>query len=133
MKPNLKKGFSLIELIFVIAILGIIAAVAVPKLLDSRSEAVISTIKQDVATISSSIQSYHMINGSISKITDAVNVNTKTWVVNDLELQYNIDNENCIKMVIESSKLNITVNSQSSDLCKKISDAGVETISYDLY
>jgi prepilin-type N-terminal cleavage/methylation domain-containing protein len=52
MKKNLNKGFTLIELIIVMVILGIMAAVAVPKYLDSISnaeesaeDAVISSIR----------------------------------------------------------------------------------------
>ena len=67
MKPSLKKGFSLIELIFVIAVIGILAAIAVPKLLDSRSNAIVTTIKQDISTITNSIQSFYMLNNGIDK------------------------------------------------------------------
>ena len=52
MKTNKKNGFTLIELIIVMVILGIMAAVAVPRYLDSISnaeesaeDAVISTIR----------------------------------------------------------------------------------------
>ena len=75
LKIKVKKAFSLIELIFIISVLGIIAAVAVPKLLDSRSSAVVTTIKQDIVTITTSIQSYYMLNSGIEKITDSVNIN----------------------------------------------------------
>ena len=80
-KLKLQKAFSLIELIFVIAVLGIIATVAVPKLLDSRSGAIVTTIKQDISTITTAIQSHYMLNGKIEKITDSVNINEKNWII----------------------------------------------------
>ncbi|MEA1915121.1 MAG: prepilin-type N-terminal cleavage/methylation domain-containing protein, partial [Campylobacterota bacterium] len=60
-----KKAFSMIEMIFAIIIVGIIASIAVPKLLGSKDEATVSTIKQDVQTVISSVQTYYMVNGKI--------------------------------------------------------------------
>ncbi len=132
-KVNVKKGFSLIELIFVIAVLGIIAAVAVPKLLDSRSAAIVSTMKQDIATISTSIQSHYMVNNGIDKITDAVNVNTQTWNITDKEIIYKVDNNDCVKITIANNKLSVTIDESSSDLCQKIYDGGIRSTEYDLF
>lgn len=132
MKPSCKKGFSIIELIFVIAVLGIIAAVAVPKLLDTRSNAIVSTIKQDIATITTSIQSYYMINNKIDKISDSVNINESTWSVSDLKAVFSYENEECIVIEIVTNRLNVTINQDSSSVCEKLYEGGVRDISYEL-
>lgn len=133
MKPSLKKGFSIIELIFVIAVLGIIAAVAVPKLMDSRSSALVTTIKQDITTITTSIQSYQMINNKIEKITDSVNINSSTWNINDLKVEFFYDDNECVTIEIVSKKLNVTIDENSSSLCQKLYESGIRNVSYELY
>ena len=130
---NLKKGFTLLELVFVIAILGIIAAFAIPKLLDSRGDAIVSTVKQDVATISTSIQSYYMINNGISKITDAVNINDKLWQVSNKVIKYSVKNVDCITMTVSGSDLIVNIDSNSSDICQKLSDTGIKNVTYEMF
>ncbi|HZK02041.1 MAG TPA: prepilin-type N-terminal cleavage/methylation domain-containing protein, partial [Anaerovoracaceae bacterium] len=50
-RMNNKKGFTLIELIVVIAILGILIAIAVPRLAGFTGSAVQRTVLADVKTI----------------------------------------------------------------------------------
>ena len=54
MKMN-KNAFTMLEMIFVIVVLGILAAVAVPRFSASKTDATISKGKADVASIRSGI------------------------------------------------------------------------------
>ena len=74
----MKNAFTMIELIFVIVIIGIIAAVAVPILNATRDDAKISTIITNTHTVITDAKSFYTSKGNIkwkvAKITDMTDV-----------------------------------------------------------
>jgi general secretion pathway protein G len=57
-------GFTLIEVMVVVVILGILAAVIVPKIMSRPEQARIVKAKQDVTAIQSALDLYKLDNGS---------------------------------------------------------------------
>ncbi|QFR48533.1 type II secretion system protein [Sulfurimonas lithotrophica] len=73
MKKTKKNGFTMIEMVFVIVVLGILAAIAVPRFAVTRTDAQISKGRSDIASIRSGIineRQTRIIQGDSSWISD---------------------------------------------------------------
>lgn len=130
----MKGAFSLLELIFVIVILGIIASFAVPKFLDTKDRATASAIKRDVDTAINSIQAYYMLNQTINAISDAVTINVTNWILNpNTKLS---DKSGCLTLEIVTSSnvktLQLNLTTSTSSVCTKLRNTGLETKTYEL-
>ncbi len=60
---NQTRGFSLIEIMVVVVILGILSAIIVPKLMSRPDDARIVKAKQDILSIQTSLNLYKLDNG----------------------------------------------------------------------
>lgn len=129
----MKNGFSLLELIFSIVVISIIGAFAVPKYMDTRDQALASTIQRDIVSATSSIQSYYLVKGEISAFGDAINLNEKNWKIENKKATF-VDDENCAIIEIKDAenKLSITISPDAGDVCKVLDENGVKTQDIEL-
>jgi general secretion pathway protein G len=62
LRPARPRGFTLIEIMVVIVILGVLAALLVPRVLDRPDEARVVAAKSDVAAIMQALKLYRLDN-----------------------------------------------------------------------
>ena len=105
----MKKGFTMIELIFVIVILGILASVAIPRLAATRTDAAIATTVANLRTILSDAASYYAVKGEFGTVKwkDITNVPLQLYrdhpiTASDVATQHGAhlaaDGKNCISI-----------------------------------
>ncbi|CZE47548.1 type II secretion system protein [Campylobacter geochelonis] len=114
----MKRAFSMIELIFIIAILGILAAVALPRLSASRDDALVASAKLDLKTALSDVITYNLSQGRYSRnIKDMTNVDFKNS-------SFSVKGVKCLKFSFLGMKV-MQVDIDRSGLCDRVLSGSV--------
>ena len=116
----MKKGFTMIELIFVIVILGILASVAIPKLAATRDDAEVSKAATNLTTAISDIAAYYTASGNFATGSDdATKIGNMTNATDSTA-------KNVIKIktapcaTLETARNTITVTFENNTLCNTV-------------
>jgi prepilin-type N-terminal cleavage/methylation domain-containing protein len=93
LRGNNQKGFTLIELMIVIAIIGILAAIAIPNFIAYRDKAFCSYGEQDAQSVAAALASYFSEPDHTTTPTVAELINTEQLSTNNLPASISIDED----------------------------------------
>jgi len=65
LKKKIKRGFTLVEILIVVVILGILAAIVIPQFSQASSEANENRLKADLQTLRSQLQLYKVQHNDV--------------------------------------------------------------------
>jgi type IV pilus assembly protein PilA len=70
-----RKGFTLIELLIVVVIIGILAAIAIPKFANTKQKAIVASMKSDLRNLVTAQEAFFSDNNDYAGSTAAVQAN----------------------------------------------------------
>ena len=81
---RLRRGFTLIELLIVVVIIGVLAAIAIPKFQSTKGKANAATLRSDLRNLATSQEAYFYDNLTYTTNLTSLNVRltsgvTITW------------------------------------------------------
>jgi type IV pilus assembly protein PilA len=73
MTKSHKSGFTLIELLIVVVIIGILAAIAIPKFSTTKGQAFLAAMRSDLRNLATAEESYYYSNNAYSSNLGSLN------------------------------------------------------------
>jgi prepilin-type N-terminal cleavage/methylation domain-containing protein len=71
---KLRKGFTLIELLIVVVIIGILAAIAIPKFANTKGKAYITAMKSDLRNLVTAEEAFFSDSSSYTATIDSTHL-----------------------------------------------------------
>lgn len=131
----MRRGFTIIEIIFIIMIIGILALIAIPRLSATYDDAKITIALNNIGTLINDLSTYYTANEHYSSnLKDMSNIDdvnytvlwnpiTQRGVLTYYTLDNNSEPEPCVLFSIQNSEGNLTisnVSNPSGQICKSL-------------
>ncbi len=126
----MRNAFTMIELIFVIVLIGILSSIAIPRLSTTRDDAEAVKAAEEVRTLISDLAVYYTASGKFDRLGKMSNVTlvdagfhpfdgnltTKAYYANSAKT------EKCLGIQVSSTggDLNISAEGSTSTLCQQL-------------
>jgi type IV pilus assembly protein PilA len=125
LRGNNSQGFTLIELMIVIAIIGILAAIAIPNFIAYRDKAYCSKAETDAQSVLAALASYFSEPDNTS-IQGGV-----TTLIDQEELRLN--NPNMASVLEATGVITVEIGDESGRCPRSKDDTGAQTKTYFAY
>ena len=135
----MRRSFTMIEIVFVIVIISLLASIGIRKFIVSKDEAKAVTVGKDILTIRDAIMTYYYSHDdSLNAISQVVQYNKKIWNDTDpKKLVFEANDANCVSIGIvkdgyeEYLKIDVD-ESNLSRVCNMVRQIGVTDYQYTL-
>ena len=119
-----KKGFTLVEILIVVVILGILAAIVIPQFTDASTQAKESSLSADLQTVRSQIQLYKIQHGDQDPTDCAVGADDAAKFVSALTTETDKDGNAWVDQATSGTKYgrymkSIPLNSFAASGCMR--------------
>jgi prepilin-type N-terminal cleavage/methylation domain-containing protein len=81
MASRTRRGFTLIEMLIVVVIIGVVAAIAIPKFNNTKSKSNAATLRSDLRNIASAQEAYFFEHSAYASSPSLLKVNPSPGVI----------------------------------------------------